>query len=183
MDIRERNRRNMEVADQIVIGDYSYIDGKPNVLSWGRPKYRVTIGKYCSVARDVTFIIQGEHETRWVTTFPFPLEDEVTWGKVAESKRHTYTRSKGDITVGNDVWIAFGATILSGIHISNGAIIAARAVVTKDVPPYAIVGGNPAKILKYRFNKETRERLLKEAWWDWTKEEIVEKMDYLTNKP
>jgi acetyltransferase-like isoleucine patch superfamily enzyme len=170
----------MEVADQLVIGDYSYIDQEPIVLSWGEPKYKVTIGKFCSIARGVTFVLQGEHEIGWVTTYPFPLEvDE--WK--AGSKKYSYKRSKGDIEVANDVWIGFGATILSGVHIGNGAVIGARAVVSKNVPPYAIVAGNPAKIVKYRFNTKVIDRLLKEKWWNWPKQEIIDNMDYLINKP
>lgn len=124
----------------------------------------ISIGNFCSIARDVT-IQEYFHDTSKITTyyigrnfFNQPIENEVV--------------SKGPIAIGSDVWIGTGVQILSGVQIGHGAVIGANAVVTKDIPPYAIVGGNPAKIIKYRFSEERIAELLEMKWWEWSDEEI-----------
>ena len=130
-------------------------------------KTKVTIGKFCSIASDVTILAGGEHQSSWVTTYPFnTLIDEFNYIE-------GHPKTKGSITIGNDVWIANGAKILSGVTIGDGAIIAAGTIVSKNVPPYAIVGGVPAKIIKYRFDEEIIEKLLGLKWWDFKEEELV----------
>ncbi len=131
------------------IGEYTY--GKPDVLAHDK-NTRLKIGRFCSIARDVTIQLGGEHHTNWVTTYPFgDFFSQI-------NRKENYAKSKGDVTIGNDVWIGHGAMILSGVTIGSGAVVAANAVVTKDVAPYAIVGGNPAKVIRYRFNENEIER-------------------------
>lgn len=130
----------------------------------------VRIGNFCSIAGP-HIMLSGEHRPDWVTTFPFPAfssDDRWPEAKGVEG----FNISKGPVTIGNDVWIGTDVFILSGITIGDGAVIGARSVVTKDVPPYAIAAGNPARVVKYRFDEKTIERLLAIAWWNWPDEEI-----------
>lgn len=146
--------------------------GNPNVLSWGEGA-KVEAGNFCSIAAGVTIMVGGDHRPDWVSTFPFT----VLWG--CDIPGHP--RSKGDVIIGSDVWIAHEAFILSGVKIGHGAVIAARAVVAKDVPPYAIMVGNPARIAKYRFDPETIKKLLEIAWWNWPDNEIAQALPYMMN--
>jgi acetyltransferase-like isoleucine patch superfamily enzyme len=154
----------------IEIGDFTY--GDPQVLSWGEGS-RLVIGKFCSIAHDVRIMLGGEHRPDWVTTYPFNVLIE------RFSSIQGHPKSKGDVIIGNDVWIGMGATILSGVSIGSGAVVGNSALVTKDVPEYAIVGGNPAKFIRYRFERPVVERLLQTAWWDWTDEALVEAIPML----
>jgi acetyltransferase-like isoleucine patch superfamily enzyme len=142
------------------VGDFTY--GLPAVLAWGEGR-KVSIGKYCSIADGVTIFLGGNHRLDWVTTYPFSAIVD-TWPEATGIMGHP--KSNGDVRIGNDVWLGSRSTIMSGISVSDGAVVAANAVVTKDVPPYAIVGGNPAKIIKHRFSECTIERLLQVKWWD-----------------
>ena len=155
------------------IGEWSY--GDPNVLL-GRTHGQLRIGKYCSIGPNVDFVLVSDHRTDFVTTYPF----SVLFEKFKNLKG--YPRLRGDINVGNDVWVCYGATILSGATIGDGAVIGANAVVTKNVPPYAIVVGNPFKIIRYRFSKEIIEKLLLIKWWDWPHEEVLEAAPLLSNE-
>ena len=119
------------------------------------------VGAYCSFAAEVEILLGGNHRHDWVTTYPFPNRD----ARFAHLPPSAATR--GDIIIGNDVWVGRGATILSGVTIGDGAVIAARAVVARDVEPYAIVGGNPAKHIRFRFSPEQIAALQRIAWWDW----------------
>lgn len=139
---------------------------KPNVHDWGEGT-KLKIGNYCSLASDCWFFMGGEHRTEWVTTYALSF-DELT------AQGFKFSKTKGDIVVGNDVWIGSAAYILSGVTIGDGAVIGARAVVAKDVPPYAIVVGNPARVIKYRFEPDIIEKLLKIQWWNWSDEEIMQ---------
>jgi len=143
---------------QYEIGEYTY--GKPNVLAHDEDT-RLKIGKFCSIAMDVTILLGGEHYTNRITTYPLGGFFDQVGGE------ENYARSKGDVIIGNDVWIGHGAMILSGVSIGHGAVIAANATITKDVPPYAIVGGNPARLIRYRFSEDAICSLLAIAWWDW----------------
>ena len=127
--------------ETVKVGKGSY--GELNVVSFGE-KTKMTIGNYVSISEEVTFLLDVEHYTDRISTYPFRVK------MLKECKFEAF--SKGDIVVDDDVWIGYGATIMSGVHIGKGAVIAARAVVTKNVPPYAIVCGVPAKVIKYRFN-------------------------------
>jgi acetyltransferase-like isoleucine patch superfamily enzyme len=157
------------------IGDYSY--GCPNILHYGE-KAKLKIGKYCSIALGVDIFLGGNHRVDWVTTYPFsaPELNEI-WPEAKNIIGHPAT--KGDVEIGNDVWIGHNATILSGVIIGDGAVIGSNAVVTKNVRPYAIVVGNPAKEIKMRFDDETIEKLLKMKWWDWPVDKIKENMGSL----
>ena len=143
--------------------------GTPTVHDWSDGS-KLKMGKYCSIASGVHIFLGGDHRMDWITTYPFPQ-----WGVAPADHR----RTKGDVVIGNDVWIGMGATILSGVTVGDGAVIAACAVVTKDVPPYAIVAGNPARVKKYRFSEENIQKLLKIKWWDWPEETVREKLKIL----
>lgn len=137
---------------------------------------KVSIGNYCSIGPNLTLITGGYHPINWVSTYPF----RVKWD-LQEKFRDGMPYSKGSIVIENDVWIGTGVTILSGVKICNGSVIASGAMVTKDVPPYAIVGGNPAKIISYRFEKDAIEKLLKINWWDWDENKILENINLISS--
>lgn len=134
---------------KVVVGKKTY--GELNVTDFSPADTKLLIGSYCSIAPNVRFLLGGEHQIKSISTYPFKVK---TFGAAREAN------SKGDIVVKDDVWIGDGAIISSGVTIGQGAIIAAGAVVTKNVEPYAIVGGSPAKLIKYRFAKVFREKLL-----------------------
>ncbi len=152
-------------GDRYAIGDYTY--GKPRVVSWGEGT-SLRIGKYCSISTHVIIFLGSEHRTDWVSTYPFPY----LWKEASSTKGHPF--SKGDVIIGNDVYIGYNVTILSGVAIGDGAAVGACSVVTKDVPPYAVVAGNPVRVLRYRFDEEAIENLLKIKWWDWPDEKVKE---------
>ncbi len=139
---------------------------------------KLIIGNYCSIGSGVVFMMAGNqgHRSDWVSTFPFFFQ-----ANIFKTSKNPYQKA-GDTTIGNDVWIGSEAMIMAGITIGSGAIIAARAVVTKDVEPYAIVGGNPAEFIKYRFSSKKIAELLKLKWWDWSEEKVKESMTYLCSK-
>ena len=157
----EARLRYLKRTGIVSIGAHTY--GKPKVYAWD-DKTKLVIGKYCSIAENVTFLLGGNHRVDWISTYPFS-EFQVTWPTASGLVGHPATR--GDINVGNDVWIGHGATILSGIRIGDGAVIGAGSVVSKDVAPYSIVAGNPAREIRSRFSAKEIERLLKIKWWDW----------------
>ncbi len=146
------------------VGRHSY--GVPTILATRGVKQKVEIGSFCSIAAGVLFLLSVEHRVDWFTTYPF----NILWG--VSIKGHPY--SKGDIIVGNDVWIGQNVVVLSGVKVSDGACIGAGSVVTKDVPPYTIVVGNPARQVKTRFPPEIVSILLKLKWWDRPDNEIRE---------
>lgn len=134
---------------------------------------RLMIGKFCSIACGAKFIFNSaNHTLSSLSTYPFPLFFE-EWGLKREEVTDSWD-NKGDIVIGNDVWIGYEAVIMAGVTIGDGAIIGTRAVVTKDVPPYTIVGGVPARLIRKRFPDETISELLKIRWWDWPRERIAE---------
>jgi len=171
--VGRKNKRLQEQFPQYEIGRGSYSSN----LRVRRQKDGATlkIGAFCSIADEVEIFLGGEHRTDWVTTFPF----NVIWESAKYIKGHPKT--KGNVEIGNDVWIGRGALILSGVKIADGAVIGARAVVTRDVPPYAIVSGNPAKVLKKRFDDETIGRLLHLKWWEWNDERIKKALPMMLN--
>ena len=140
---------------------------------------KLIIGNYCSIGSGATFMMGGNqgHRADWVSTFPFNFQ-----ANIFEHASNAYLKA-GDTILGHDVWVGSEAMIMAGITIGDGAIIGSRAVVTKDVPPYAIVGGNPAKILKYRFDEEKIQILLDLQWWHWSEEKIKSSMNLLCSIP
>lgn len=140
---------NVFNKETVVVGKNSY--GELNVVSFN-DKSKLKIGDYVSMAQQVTFLLDVEHQINLVSTYPFKT-------KILDVGDEAF--SKGDIIVDDDVWIGYGATILSGVHIGQGVVVAAGAVVSKDVPPYAIVGGVPAKVIRYRFSQEIIDELMK----------------------
>jgi len=140
------------------IGDWTY--GKPAVYQWGG-ETRLTVGKFCSFAEGVKILLGGEHRTDWISTYPFVYLFDAARGVQG------HPATKGDVTIGNDVWIGSHAMILSGVTIGDGAVVGAGSLVCKDVAPYAIVAGNPARQLRLRFSEAAIQSLLRLAWWDW----------------
>ena len=139
---------------------------------------RLIIGKFCSIACGAKFLLNcANHTLKSLSTYTFPLFYE-DWD-LEKSDVATAWDNKGDIVIGNDVWIGYEAVIMAGVHIGNGAIIAARAVVTKDVPPYTIVGGVPARPIRTRFDEETIRKLETLKWWDWSAEKIRQCLPYI----
>ncbi len=156
------------------IGEYTY--GDPRVLSWSDDE-QLVIGKYCSIAEGVVILLGGEHRYDWVTTYPFSVLH--SWARHISGHPST----KGPVLIGNDVWIGRDATILSGVKIGNGAVLATRSVVARDVPAYSIVAGNPAKVVKMRFDDDVISLLQEISWWDWEIERIEENIDLLMSPP
>lgn len=133
---------------------------------------KLIIGKFCSIACGAKFIFNSaNHTLSSISTYPFPIFFE-EWGLNIKDVAAAWD-NKGDIIIGNDVWIGYEAVIMAGVTVGDGAIIGTRAVVTKDVPPYTIVGGVPAKPIRKRFDNETLDELLKIKWWDWPEEKIA----------
>lgn len=133
---------------------------------------KLIIGKFCSIACGAKFIFNSaNHTLSSLSTYPFPIFFE-EWGLDIKDVAVAWD-NKGDIVIGNDVWIGYEAVIMAGVTVGDGAIIGTRAVVTKDVPPYTIVGGVPAKPIRIRFDNETLDELLKIKWWDWSEDKIA----------
>ena len=173
---------------QIEVGDYTiYNDFVANPLLFENnnvlyhyPIHRekLIIGKFCSIACGTKFLFNcANHTLKSLSTYTFPLFYE-EW-ELEKSNITTAWDNKGDIVIGNDVWIGYEAVIMAGVHIGDGAIIAARAVVTKDVPPYTIVGGTPAKEIRKRFDAEVIQQLLMLKWWDWSADNIRQCLPYI----
>ncbi|MBN2212543.1 MAG: CatB-related O-acetyltransferase [Sedimentisphaerales bacterium] len=159
------------------IGEHTY--GRPRVHAWGEEKATLKIGRFCSIARHVSILLGGNHHAGRISTYPFGKFPD-RWPGAAASGDISY--SKGDVIIGNDVWIGEGAVILSGVTVADGAVIGAHAVVTKDVEPYAIVAGNPARVIRKRFDDNTIARLLEVKWWDWPEEKITRYADLLSSE-
>ncbi|MFO1241962.1 MAG: CatB-related O-acetyltransferase [Rickettsiales bacterium] len=163
----------LRMNPSMTVGDHTYGNegGLPDIqwLDGNSEKVTLTIGKYCAFANDVKILMGGNHRTDWITGYPFR-------GPTLERKTPI---SKGDVIIGNDVWLGTECMILSGLTIGNGAVIAARAVVTKDVPAYAIVAGNPAKVVKMRFSDAVIAKLEDIRWWDWPQDKIERNLHIL----
>jgi chloramphenicol O-acetyltransferase type B len=172
----------------ISVGTFSYYSGYHHAHSFEHcVRYldkkrkdvdKLIIGNYCSIGSGAVFMMAGNqgHRTDWVSTFPFHFQ-----ANIFKNSKNPYKKS-GDTIVGHDVWIGSEAMIMAGVTIGSGAVIASRAVVTKDVEPYAVVGGNPAEFIKYRFSVEGIEKLLKLRWWDWSEEKVKENIKVLCSK-
>jgi len=153
------------------IGEYTY--GVPKVHFDTDFPMQLRIGKFCSIAPAVEIFLGMNHRLDWCTTYPFssPVPQvRDLWPEAADIKG--FPSSYGDVNIGHDVWLGLGATILSGVTIGAGAAVGAKAVVTNDVPPYAVAVGNPAKVVKMRFAEQTIAKLLEFQWWHWPVEKI-----------
>ena len=180
--------KNILKNPNIIVGDFTYYDNVEEVSNFEKNvKYhfdfigdKLIIGKFCMIASGVTFIMNGgNHLTEATSAYPFAIFGG-DWQHAMDGK--TYP-SKGDTIIGNDVWIGHDATIMPGVHIGDGAIIATKAVVAKDVAPYTIVGGNPAIPIKKRFSEATISKLLQLKWWNWEIEKITQNIEKLTSHP
>ena len=170
---------NIQIGDYTIYNDFVHDPReflKNNVLyHYPINKDRLIIGKFCSIACGAKFLFNsGNHKMASLSTYTFPLFFE-EWGLEKENVAQAWDQ-KGDIIIGNDVWIGYEAVVLSGVTIGDGAVIGCRAVVTKDIPPYTIVGGVPAKPIRKRFDEETIKELQKIKWWDWPEEKIAGKI-------
>jgi acetyltransferase-like isoleucine patch superfamily enzyme len=171
---KQNNRKNERWFPEsfIEIGKFSGFSNKPNLVYWGE-QVKLEIGKFTSIGADVTIRFCREHIPDWLSTYNFQ-ESIHTF-----SPKRNIERSKGNIIIGNDVWIGTGVTIMPGVKIGNGAIIGTKAVVTKSVPDYEIWGGIPARKLKNRFSDEITEQLKMIKWWDWPDQNICDVIQLL----
>tara|TARA_R110000824_G_scaffold288508_2_gene476477 strand:+ start:46055 stop:46657 length:603 start_codon:yes stop_codon:yes gene_type:complete len=163
-------KKHVSWRDRFEVGYGTY--GEPIVKQWGEAT-TLKVGKYCSIAGNVTIFLGGNHRSDWITTYPFSI--------FRDSARHLkgVSASKGDVIIGHDVWLGEASVILSGVKIGNGAVVGASAVVSKDVPAYGVVAGNPARLVKRRFSDEEIGILQKMAWWDWDTDKIDAAVAYL----
>lgn len=145
-------------------GTVTFSKDSLHVYCWD-PKVKVHIGRYCAIADKVNIIAGGEHDIKSLMVVHYIWDIDKYYDKA-------YAGAKGDVEIGSDVWIAFNTVILSGVKIGHGAVIGAGSVVVKDIPPYAVAAGNPAKVIRYRYSKSEIEKLLKIKWWNWTEEKI-----------
>ncbi len=178
--------KNIVTNPNIIVGDYTYYDDFEDVRNFEKNvKYhfdfigdKLIIGKFCMIASDVSFIMNGaNHLTEAITSYPFAIFGN-GWEDAMNGKTYPY---KGDTIIGNDVWIGYKATIMAGVQIGDGAIIAAHSVVTKNIAPYTVVGGNPAKVIRKRFTEDQTNKLLKAQWWNWDIEKVTKTIHHLTN--
>jgi len=177
--------KNVVKNPNIIVGDYTYYHDPVDPTGfesrvthhYGFYGDKLVIGKFCAIAKGVEFVMNGaNHRMNAVTTYPFSLFEN-GWEKSTPALSDL--PFKGDTVIGNDVWIGQNATILPGVHVGDGAVIAANATVARDIPPYRIAGGNPAKVIRARFDDETVDFLLRLKWWDWPAEKIFKNLECL----
>lgn len=177
--------KNIINNPQIIVGDYTYYDDPDDVYNFENNVLylfefigdKLILGKFCQIATGVRFIMNGaNHAMSGISTYTFKV-----FGGDWKEKDPMNVVSRGDTIIGNDVWIGNSATIMQGVEVGDGVIIGSNSTVTKSVAPYTIVGGNPAREIRRRFNEETIEFLLKLKWWDWSVEKITEHLDLITS--
>ncbi len=178
--------KNIVKNPNILVGDYTYYDDFEDVANFEKNvKYhfdfvgdKLIIGKFCMIASNVTFIMNGaNHLSNSISSYPFAIFGKA-WSQAMDGKGYP---SKGDTIIGNDVWIGYNATIMPGIKIGDGAIIASNTTVTKDVEAYSIVGGNPGQLIRKRFSEADIAKLLELKWWDWPIDKITAHVQKLTD--
>lgn len=178
--------KNIIKNPNIIVGDYTYYDDFEKVEHFEKNvKYlfdfsedQLIIGKFCMIASDVTFLMNGaNHLTSAISTYPFAIFGN-GWEHAMDGKEYPW---KGNTIIGNDVWIGHKAVLMPGVQVGDGAIIGSFAVVTKDIEPYTVVGGNPAQPLRKRFSEEEIAKLLQIRWWDWNAEKITRHVHLLTS--
>jgi virginiamycin A acetyltransferase len=179
--------KNFVTRENIEVGDYTYYDDpegperfEQNVLyHFPFMGDKLIIGKFCAIAKDVKFIMNGaNHKISGFSTYPFSIFGN-GWEKVIPKKEDL--PFKGDTIIGNDVWIGYEAVIMPGVKIGDGAVIASKSIVTKDIPAYSVFGGNPAKLIRYRFDEATIKELLEIAWWNWSAEKITKNLESIVD--
>jgi virginiamycin A acetyltransferase len=166
-------------SPNVEVGEYTYYDSHGDPLAFERDAVlyafgpeRLIIGRFCAIASDVRFLMPGaNHADLGPSTFPFGVFGP-PWDGTMDIVMSA--PSRGDTVVGHDVWLGYSALVLPGVTIGHGAVVAAASVVTSDVPPYAVVGGNPARVIRPRFSEEDIERLLRAAWWNWPIELVTQ---------
>lgn len=175
--------KNVVSNPNIIIGDFTYYDDVEDSENFERNVLyhypfigdKLIIGKFCALARKVKFIMNGaNHKMSGLSTYPFYIFGD-DWERVMPKPEEF--PFKGDTVIGNDVWIGYDAVIMPGVKVGDGAIIAAKSVIVKDVPPYTIVGGNPGVVIRQRFCDETIHALLEIAWWNWDIEKITKNLE------
>lgn len=180
--------KNFITRPNIVVGDYTYYDDPAGperfeeqcvLYHYPFTGDRLVIGRFCALARDVRFIMNGaNHRVAGLTTYPFSIFGQ-GWEPVMPKPGDL--PYKGDTVVGNDVWLGYEALVMPGVSIGDGAIVASRAVVSRDVPPYAVVAGNPAVVVKRRFSDDVVARLLAVRWWDWPADKVTRNLRALVD--
>ena len=180
-----RTRRQLRKTGRLKIGRHTY--GNLDIRTFAEDSLAsLTIGKFCSVSNDVTVLLGGKHDWTRVSTFPW---EELGWIRSEDPNRfsridgHGSLGSENDVVLGNDVWVGHGVLIMPGVTIGSGAVVGARSLVKDDIPPYGIAVGAPAKVIRYRFDREVIDRLLEIAWWDWSDERISEMLPLLCADP
>lgn len=177
--------KNTVTNPHIIIGDYTYYDDPEDSENFERNVLyhfpfvgdRLIIGKFCALARGVKFIMNGaNHLINGFSTYPFGIFGNGWENAIPQANELPH---KGDTVIGNDVWIGYEAVIMPGVKVGDGAIVAAKSVVTKNVPPYTIVGGNPATVIRQRFEDAVVQTLLEIAWWDWDREKITRNIGHI----
>lgn len=159
------------------VGNFTYGHDSIEVMSWGEGA-EIVIGRYCSISQNVRIFLGGNHKSDWTSTYPFGHINEDVLGEI---KLPGHPATNGDVTIGHDVWIGFGVTIMSGVTIGSGAIIAANSHVVKNIPEYEIWGGNPARLIRRRFDLDVIEKLLQISWWDYPVEKVLLIQSYLSS--
>ena len=179
--------KNFITRPNIIVGDYTYYDDETDVHNFEKNVLyhfeflgdKLQIGKFCQIASGVKFLMNGMlHSKRGVSTFPFAIFSKGCQSAYPDDFKYPF---KGDTVVGNDVWIGYNVTFMPGVHVGDGAIIGTNTLVTKDVEPYTIVGGTPAKPICKRFDDATIEKLLKIQWWNWPIQKILENITALVS--
>ncbi|KRF20956.1 hypothetical protein ASG90_00615 [Nocardioides sp. Soil797] len=170
------NLNRLVKAGRVTVGDHTY-GGPPMIKTFTHDNTKLEIGKYSSISGDALVLLGGKHATDALTTYPH----RILW-RMEGAGEDGFPMHSEDSFIGSDVWLCDNVIVLTGIRIGHGAIIGAGAVVTKDVPDYAIVGGNPAKIISYRFPEEQRKALLDIAWWDWPDEDVRDAVPLIAGK-
>lgn len=177
--------QNTVTNPNIIIGDYTYYDDPEDSENFERNVLyhfpfigdKLIIGKFCALARGVKFIMNGaNHKLDGFSTYPFQIFGN-GWEKVMPQVEED--TSRGNTVIGNDVWIGYEAVVLPGVQIGDGAIVAAKSVVTRDVAPYTVVGGNPARVIRQRFTDEVIQSLLEIAWWNWDIQKITRNLEQI----
>jgi len=179
--------KNFITRSNIIVGDYTYYDDEEDVRNFEKNvlyhfeflQDKLIIGKFCQIASGVKFLMNGMfHATRGLSTFPFAIFSQDCQKAYPKDFHYPF---KGDTVIGNDVWIGYNVTIMPGVHVGDGAIIGTNALVTKDVEPYTIVGGNPAKLIRKRFSEDKINKLLRIAWWNWPIDKILQHVPILVS--